>query len=84
MERSLQLRSWVHSEMVYERYEQMDPEQLSSGQEIEIPESRVVPRAARKIYGECSVKKQPTTNLVAVGFGLQAFLGLAYQFIQTS
>lgn len=46
---------WIHNEMVYERYEQMDSEQLSSGQDIEIPESRVVPRAARKIYGECAV-----------------------------
>ncbi len=46
---------WVRGEMEYELYDQMDPEQFSSGCEIEIPESRVVPRAARKIYGECAV-----------------------------
>jgi Schlafen, AlbA_2 len=46
---------WVRTEMLFERYDQMDPEQFSSGGEIEIPESRVVPRAARKIYGECAV-----------------------------
>jgi schlafen family protein len=54
-DRGLPTYEWVESEMVYERYEQMDPEQLSSGQEIEIPESLVVPRAARKIFGECAV-----------------------------
>jgi hypothetical protein len=45
----------VHSEMRYEQYERMDPEQYDSDQEIEIPESSVVRRAARKIYSECAV-----------------------------
>ena len=54
-ERGRPTYEWVHTEMLYERYEQVDPEQLSSGQKIEIPESRVVVRAARKIDNECAI-----------------------------
>jgi hypothetical protein len=44
----------VRSELLYEYYGPMEPEQNIADQEKTIPESRLVPRAARKIYGECA------------------------------
>jgi len=54
-ERGQPTYEWVHTEMLYERYEQMDPEQFTGDAEIEIPESRVIVRAARKINNECAI-----------------------------
>ena len=45
----------VHSELLYEIYESMDPEQLSEHVEISVPADRVLGWASRKIYNECAV-----------------------------
>jgi hypothetical protein len=43
----------TRTEMLYEIYEGMDPEQLSYARNINLSESRVLPRAASAIFTEC-------------------------------
>ncbi|HWS18603.1 MAG TPA: ATP-binding protein, partial [Candidatus Elarobacter sp.] len=46
---------YVEGELSYEMWESMDPEQIADDSTISIPPSRILNRASRKIFKECSI-----------------------------